>query len=138
MEISLEQQSLCLLASFLMGLILGLIYELFTFFRLLSKKKFLWFLWDFFYMLVFSLFCIIFSIAYSEGRVRYFTVLGTVCGILLVRFTLGRVLTPMFRKIAELCGKIIKIVTEIESKFAKKVLQVITKILYNKNRKKKG
>ena len=135
MGFTIAQQGTCLLASFLLGLCLGLLYEVFRFLRMIFSSPHGVFFWDFLYVLIFAFSTIFLSMAYSDGSVRYFTLMGEVCGVVVVRFTVGRFTSRVFEKVLKISGKIIKIVTEFASKIVKKLLQPMTGLLYNKTRK---
>lgn len=136
MGFPLDAQMLCLFAAFVSGLILGVVYDVFRFLRFaFAHTKTSVFLLDVMYMLIFTIFTLFLSMAYSFGKVRYFTVLAEVFGILCVRLTIGRVSVKFFSyifvKTATFCKKI-----QIKSKKSlKRVLQVIRVLLYNKVKK---
>ena len=103
---------------------------------MIFKKPFGVFLLDFLFMMVLAFSTLFHSMAYSDGSVRYFTLFGELAGLLCVNLTLGRFTPAIFRLIIKYAGKIIKIVTGITRKIAKKLLQDVENILYNKHRKK--
>lgn len=135
MGFTLAQQGACFFAAFLLGLCLGLLYEAFRFLRMIFSSRHGVFFLDFLYVLIFGLSTIFLSMAYSDGSVRYFTLIGEICGVFVIRYTLGRFTSRIFPKVLKLSGKIIKIVTEFAAKIAKKLLQPVVSLLYNKTRK---
>lgn len=137
MSFTLSDQLLCFGCSVLCGLGIGVFYELLRLLRaVFNRSRVVVFFCDILFMVVFALVTVLFSISYSRGVTRYFVVLGEVAGILSVVFTLGRLnvrfLVPAFQKIRQKSRKIAVNMV----KPAKKLLQVITNILYNNIRKK--
>ncbi|MBQ8000556.1 MAG: spore cortex biosynthesis protein YabQ [Ruminococcus sp.] len=137
MTFTLSDQLLCFGCSVLCGIGLGVLYELFRFIRLFADSgRISVFICDLLFMIISALVTVLFSICYSKGATRYYTVLGELAGLLAVRFTLGRLcigfLVPLSLKVKQ---KISKIAVNMV-KLAKKLLQVITNILYNNIRKK--
>jgi len=133
MKFTLSDQMLCLGIGFLCGLMLGVLYDLFRFVRLvLFKGRISVFVCDVMFMVCFALVTSFFSMAYSFGKARYFSVFAELAGIFAIRFTLGRfslpVYTYLYRKIKGVFKKI-----QIKSKkFGKKLLHRKGVILYNK------
>lgn len=137
MEFTLTDQLLCFVFSLLCGGALGLFYEILRLLRVAfhSRKIFVFFC-DVLFMVVFAFVSVLFSICYSRGNTRYFIVAGEVLGILIVRFTLGRLSVRFFEpSLRKIKGKCRKIAVNM-GKLVKKLLQVTGNILYNKNRKK--
>lgn len=137
MGFTLDEQMLCLWAAFVCGLFLGVIYDICRFLRItVVRSRVSVFILDVLYMLIFTVFSLFLSMAYSFGEVRYFSVLAQVCGILCVRFTVGRVSAKFFSflylKITTFFEKIL-----IKSKKSiKRVLQGMRYLLYNKVKRK--
>ncbi len=137
MTFTLSDQLICFCCSVLCGLGVGFFYEFLRLLRAVnSRNRVVVFCCDVVFMLVFALVTVLFSICYSRGNTRYFVVLGELAGILTIRFTLGklsvRFLEPALRKIRHKSRKFAVNMV----KLAKKLLQVITNILYNNIRKK--
>lgn len=137
MTFTLSDQLLCFGCSVLCGMGLGVLYELLRFVRAFSGSgKISVLLCDLLFMIISAFVTVLFSICFSKGATRYSTALGELAGLLAVRFTLGRLcirfLVPVSLKIKQ---KISKIAVNMV-KLAKKLLQVITNILYNNIRKK--
>ena len=137
MTFTLTEQSISLGYAVLLGLALGAVYDLFKLMRLtLNNKKWLTFTLVIIFMLLFTFATVNFSMGYSRGRARYYILMGEAVGFLLFRFTLGRVILKLWRKILPVFRKNIKIVTEFMRKTLKKLLQRNNNILYNKDGKK--
>lgn len=136
MKYTLSDQLLCFGTSVLCGLFLGVFYEIIRLFRIFIKgKRIFVFICDVLFMVVSAFVTVLFSICYSKGITRYFTLFGEFIGVLFVRITLGRLsvrfFVPLLRK---LMIKSRKIAVNM-GKLAKKLLQVIANILYNNSRK---
>ena len=137
MEYTVSDQLLTFGCSLLCGVCLGVFYEMLRFFReLFLSRKTLLILCDILFMLVCAFVSVLFSICYSRGSTRYFTVVGELLAFLAVRFSLGtmniRIFVPVLRKNLKKCRKI----AGNMGKTLKKLLQGTGDILYNKYRKK--
>ncbi len=135
MEYSLSDQLITFFCSVLCGFCLGVFYEILRLVRkLLPSKKYIVVICDLIFMLVLSFVSVLFSICYSRGNTRYFTIIGELAGILAVRFTLGtfsiRFFLPLVQKTLKKCRKI----AGNMGKTLKKLLQGAGNILYNKYR----
>lgn len=137
MEFTLSDQMRCLVSAFLCGLLLGFVYDVFRFLRFVfSGGKTATFIFDILFMLCFSFTSLFFSMAYSFGKARYFTLFAQVLGILCVRFTYGLL---SMRLLAPACAKTRLFFEKIQiksKKLAKKLLQPKYKMLYNKVKKR--
>ena len=94
------------------------------------------FVCDVLYMLIFALSAAILSMAYSFGTIRYFSLFSQICGVLFVRFTIGRFTVRFF---GFFLGKFVAFFKEIlikSKKSIKRVLQPTGVLLYNKVKKK--
>lgn len=135
MEFTLSMQMECLASAYLCGLLLGFVYDIFRFLRLVFANRTATFVSDILFMLCFTFTSLFFSMAYSFGKARYFILFAEIAGILSVRFTYGlislRILAPICEKTRLFFRKIL-----IKSKkIAKKLLQPKYKMLYNKVKK---
>ena len=137
MGFSLDAQMLCFVAAFVCGLILGGIYDVFRFLRAcVFRSKAGIFVLDVLYMLVFTVFTLFLSMAYSNGTIRYFSVFAEVIGILSLRTTIGQVSVKFFSFLyVKIIGFFKKILIK-SKKSLKRVLQGIRVLLYNKVKKK--
>lgn len=137
MEYTVSDQLLTFGCSLLCGACLGVFYEGIRFLRvLLPSKKAVLVVSDILFMLVCAFVSVLFSVCYSRGNTRYFTVVGEALAFLAVRFTLGtlniRIFVPILRKNITKCRKI----AGNMGKTLKKLLQGTGNILYNKCSKK--
>ncbi len=137
MNSTLSEQMFSLLYSVILGVALGILYELLKILRVFSKnKKPVVIGLDIFFMLIFTFSTVIFSMGFSRGATRYFTVIGELVGFIAERMTFGKLIFKYFYIFINVARKSIKIVTGFIRKFAKKLLQDKTKVLYNKDDKK--
>ena len=136
MSFTLSEQLLCIAWSVVCGAFIGLIYDLFRIIRLLVfKGKVASFICDFLFMVTAAFISVIFSMGFSRGNTRYFIVAGELCGLLLVRLTLGRVSIRIIEFLSRKISALFKKTSDKIGKISKKVLQVVSKILYNIIRK---
>ncbi|MBQ2687542.1 MAG: spore cortex biosynthesis protein YabQ [Clostridia bacterium] len=132
LDINLSSQGYTFLCSLLNGLVLAFIYTIFKCIRLaFSNRKIPTIICDVLYMLLFTLFTYIFSIGFTQGRVRYYVLIGEVLAILIYKFTLGWLLDKLFARILKLFRKIYMFLQKNISVFAKKLLKACHKMLYN-------
>ena len=110
-----------------LGFAVGAIYDIFRFFRLVFKKKWVEFLMDFLFFFTISPIIFLFLLSYNNGQVRVFYFTAVLLGFLIYILTLYRVTGYIFRPIANVFRYIVKKV----SKSLKKVLQSIKKVYYN-------
>ena len=89
----IELDTSLFLFSILLGFCLGLYYEIFRFLRLaLPHNTFLVFLEDLAFFLPVTVVFLLFTFAFSDGVVRWFSVFGFWMGFLLYLGTVGRIL----------------------------------------------
>ncbi len=137
MTTTLSEQMLSFVAAYLGGIILGVVYEIFRIIRhLLLNSKITTFVCDFLFMILFAFVTLFFSMAYSFGRTRLFTLFSEVCGLLSVRFTLGLVSLRLFSKFYGYITCFLKKILIKSKKITKKLLQPKDKMMYNRIKKK--
>ena len=132
MELTFIQQSIAFLYSLLLGLALGVVYEVFKIFRFIfCRKNSSIFVSDIIYMLIATFSLFVFSIAFLQGYTRVYLIFGSLIGMFLFKITIGRLFSkiycPLILKIKNLSHKI----QLIFKKIAKKLLKIGYKILYN-------
>lgn len=138
MGFSVSEQMVCLLWSVVLGLVLGVLYDVFRMIRLLIfTSNVSVFICDFLFMVISGFFSVVFSMGFSRGNTRYFIILGEILGFLFYRLTIGRFTVSVVSFLSQKIGRILKITADKIRKFAKRVLQVIKRILYNIFRKKR-
>lgn len=135
MTFTLSEQMFALLFAVILGAFLGLLYVLVKALRIVFKpSKSLLFIFDFLYMTICTFCTGLFSMAYSLGDTRYFTVIGEVFGFLLIYFTLGKVSIYLFEKTYSYISKKVNKILDFMGKTAKKLLKLMCSIMYNKHR----
>lgn len=104
----------------LLGLILGILFDIFRLPRLILKDKFLF---DFLFWIISGIAVFCYLLIFNNGDVRVIYLLFILLGFLLVTFTLGYVTKPIQQKLANKIRKSLK--------SFKKVLQKLRSIYYN-------
>ena len=132
LELTFIQQSIAFLYSLLLGITLGVVYEIFKIIRLaFCCKKSSIFIIDLIYMLIASFSLFVFSIAFLQGHTRVYLIFGCFIGLFVFKLTIGRLFSkiycPLIINIKKLSNKIIFIFKKI----TKKLLKIGHKILYN-------
>lgn len=110
-----------------LGFGIGAIYDIFRFFRLLFKKKWVEFFLDFLFFFTISPIIFLFLLSYNNGLVRAFYFTAVLIGFLVYILTLYRVTVYIFRPIAN----VFRFIVKKSLKSLKKVLQSIRKVYYN-------
>lgn len=110
-----------------LGLLIGVIYDIFRFFRLVFKNKTAVFLLDFLFFFIISPIIFIFLLSYNNGIVRVYYFTAILLGYLIYILTLYRITGYIFRPIASLFRNIVKKIL----KSLKKGLQCVKKVYYN-------
>ena len=111
----------------LLGLILGILFDIFRLPRLILKDKFLF---DFLFWIISAIAVFCYLLIFNNGDVRVIYLLFILLGFLLVTFTLGYVTKPIQQKLANKIRKSLKSL--------KKVLQKLRSIYYNIKAKSKS
>ena len=123
-------------SAMLFGSILGVIHSLFDFlFVVLNidattslcskvkvnpiKKKILIFILDFLYFVIVTPFCAVYLFAANKGIIRWYIVILVVVGFLIYKYTVGRVLMCVMKRIMDLVVKIIKRLAKRKSRAKK-------------------
>lgn len=104
----------------LLGLILGILFDVFRFPRLVLRDKFFF---DFLFWIISAIAVFCYLLIFNNGDVRAIYLLFILLGFLLVTFTLGYVTKPVQQKLANKIRKSLKSL--------KKVLQKLSGIYYN-------
>lgn len=104
----------------LLGIILGILFDVFRFPRLVLRDKFFF---DFLFWIISGIVVFCYLLIFNNGDVRAIYLLFILLGFLLVTFTLGYVTKPIQQKLANKIRKRIK--------SFKKVLQKLHSIYYN-------
>lgn len=128
----MAQQSVAFGCSVLMGIGLGVIYGLLKLWRTaFCPGRLAVVLSDSCFMLLWALAIFCFSLAYLSGYVRFYVAAGSLSGIVLYRLTIGRVLFRIYSPIIRITKKAIQKICEKIKIFAKYLLKIACKLLYN-------
>jgi len=128
------QQSAAFGYSVIMGIALGIIYGLLRLWRTaFCPGRLAVVLSDSCFMLVWSLAIFFFSLAFLSGFVRVYVVAGSLAGLVLYRLTVGRVLFRIYSPIIRITKKALQKICEKIKKFARYLLKIACKLLYNIN-----
>ena len=110
MEVSTGLQLAEFFLALPLGLFVGFLYDIFRFFRLLFKNKILTAALDLLFWMIFTLLFFIFSIRFTSGEVRWYTLFGTALGIFLylASFSISRLLMQIIHKLKIFANKLKK------------------------------
>ncbi len=126
------QQSTAFLYSLLLGLGVGVLYGGFKIIRVsFCSGRVSVFILDFIFMIISTLAVYIFSVAFIQGYIRVYIILGTLLGFSAYRLSLGRLFSKLYCPVIGFISNIMsKILLKIKI-FTKKLLKIAYKILYN-------
>ncbi len=132
MDFTLKEQMWCLLWSLVLGVFLGVVYDLIRFFRIsLCRGRVSVFLLDLMFMLFCAFSCVFFSMGFSRGSTRYFTLIGMAAGFFIYFFTAGRIIRFLFEFVFKKVRRLLGFIYNYFSKTSKRVLKLAGRILYN-------
>ena len=132
MELTFAQQSFAFLASLVMGACLGVLYGLLRFFRFaFAPGRAVVTVLDVLFMLVWALLVFFFSLAFLSGYIRLYVFAGSFLGFLAYRLTAGRLLSCLYRPVVLAVKKLLQKICEKLKIFAKYLLKIAAKVLYN-------
>lgn len=122
--------------SFVLGAALGAFYGALKFLRFtFTPGRAAVIAADIFFMLVWSMAVFYFSLGYLMGYVRAYVIIGSAAGFLLYRLTAGRLLFKLYAPLVRLAKKMLQKTCEKSKIFARYLLKIARKILYNISRK---
>ncbi len=137
-ELTFAQQSAAFLWSFLPGVCLGVLYGALRFLRVcLSPGKAAVIISDITFMLIWALTMFYFSLAFMRGYVRAHVIIGSVLGFFAYRLTLGALMCRLYSPVLKAAGKIFHKIFVKGKIFAKYLLKIAYKLLYNICRNKR-
>ena len=137
MELSFAQQSAAFLWSVALGASLAVLYGIFKFIRFsFSPGKAAVFLLDVLFMLSAAVSCFLFSLGFIQGYVRFYVFIGAAIGFAAYRMTVGRLTFILYSRFVLVCRKILNKILRKLKLFAKKLLKICHKILYNVGNRK--
>lgn len=128
MGFTMSQQSLSFLYSIVLGIVVAVIFEcVVALISLGLKSKIVIFILDTAFFITTAILTFMFSLSFSNGVIRIYTVFGEIAGFVIFRLTLARVLKHIYKYLHLFLSKFIKKF----KKFIKKVLKAVTDLLYN-------
>lgn len=121
------------LYSLLSGAILFLVYEVLLFLRTCFKRrKSLYIAADIIFMVTASLVTFIVSLAFNNGRVRFFICTGELTAFLILLFIIGRLTNNVFVHLLNILRKHFVTFLNFFKKVIAKPLKIMRGLLYNK------
>lgn len=114
-------------AFFCVGVLLAVLYDIFTFFRCLLPTKVCCFIIDFIYFVPAAVITFIFLLSYNNGQSRAIYYAAIFCGFILYILTFYRLTFRLWKKLAQ----IIRTAVLFICKIIKKLLQSLSKLYYN-------
>ncbi|MFR9182272.1 MAG: spore cortex biosynthesis protein YabQ [Christensenellales bacterium] len=142
MELTQFSQPQIFLFAVLAGILAGILYDVFRLLRTAGLNSLIHtVIQDIAFMCCFAVVSFLFAIAFNQGEVRFFTLLGHIAGLLAYRYTIGIVTGRLFesvavllRKLKSFTGRVIRkaygLFQKIGGRFAKKA------VFFRKNNKK--
>lgn len=136
MELTFAQQSVAFLWSIVLGISMGLFYGILKFIRFsFSLRKVATFVLDVLFMLICAFAMFLFSLGFIDGYVRFYVIAGALIGFFAYRLTLGRLICGIYISVIRIYRKILNKISLKIKIFAKKLLKIGSKLLYNKSGK---
>lgn len=142
-EINSFNQYTSFLYSIIMGLALGIIYDLFKLDRNIFKRSTVYiFVSDVLFWVISAFVLFSFCIVFSNGQIRGFIILGALLGFMIFRLTLSRLFWYFFKPIKKIIQKLDKVYSNLLEKanfilcrFAFWFKKTIKNILFTKKQK---
>ncbi len=134
-----EQQFYLFLWSFVPGLVIGLLYVILEAVRVISPPdKIQLFVGDLLFMLAASMITFLFSVAATEGRIRFHMILAEIISFTLLYFTVGKFLINFLVSIMHTVHRVKETMCrKFESDFVK-IVDFCKKIFARKKKSKKN
>lgn len=132
METTIQMEYNCLLWSLVLGVFLYGIYEVFRIVRRLFSNTFaVCFVCDMLFMTVAGFAVFGFSLGFSSGIVRWYTLTAAAAAFIFCRFTIGILTGKIYDKAFVIGSKLCKLIKNFFQKFMKTLLKNMSKMLYN-------
>lgn len=132
MEVTIEMEYHCLLWSFVLGVFLYGVYEVFRIIRRIFSNTFLSnFICDILFMTVAGFSVFTFALGFSSGVVRWYTIFACVFSFVILRITIGQLTGKLYGFLFVVMAKITSAVKNFFQKFIKTLLKNMNKMLYN-------
>lgn len=142
-EIDIKFQLLTFLFACILGAIYSAFYDVFRALRLVKNQKpFTIFLEDLFYFLTLAFVTFFYLLAFTNGEVRFYVIIGIVLGFIAFYILLSKYNLLLLNCLLKIIFKginlffkglywLINKIDNISSNFFKKCLKMATKVLYN-------
>lgn len=132
MEVTIEMEYHCLLWSFALGVFLYGIYEVFRLVRRIFSNTFLAnFICDILFMTAAGFATFTFTLGFSSGILRWYTIFACVFSFAVLRLTVGWLTGKLYGIIFDVMAKITRSLKKFFKKFIETLLKIISKMLYN-------
>lgn len=132
MEVTIGMEYRCLLWSFVLGVFLYAIYEVFRIIRRIFSNTFpADFVCDILFMTAAGFSVFTFALGFSSGIVRWYTIFACAFSFAVLRLTLGRITGKLYDFLFSAAAKISGGVKNFFKKFIKTLLKNGRKMLYN-------
>lgn len=132
MEYTFVEQSNAFIMSMLLGIVFWVLYDIIRAFRLVFNiKGVTLFTVDVLYMLLCSLATFLLSLAYLNGSVRFFIILGAFLAFVILHFTVGKIFCKININLVILLKRYYNKIINLFEKIIKKLLKILYKVLYN-------
>lgn len=118
---TVNQELMLFLYSVGMGVLLGMLYDIFRALRQIFPHRFvLVFVEDCVFFMIYSVLLMCFAVMFSRSQVRFYYAVGNIIGFALYYFTIGKIVMRF------ICG-IIKILRSVVDKIAHSILKIVRK-----------
>lgn len=132
MEYTFSEQSFAFLYSIILGAGLSFVYIPLKIIRVtLNPKKAVVILLDILFMLISAFATFLFALAFLNGSVRFYMILGEITGFLLLELTAGKIILKASVPVIKFVIKSIKKISNLLKKIIKKLLKILSKVVYN-------
>lgn len=126
-EIAQEALAQLFVLALVFGFVAGAIYDVFRIRRIAINIPILWHFEDFFFMLACAVcFCVFFFVQ-SSGKVRGFAFAAAIAGLLIYRYTLGRLVIRCAEKIISFVKRLVRRLLLPPIRFVKRILRAVWK-----------
>ncbi|MCH5300586.1 MAG: spore cortex biosynthesis protein YabQ [Ruminococcus sp.] len=132
MEYTFAEQSIAFLYSILLGACLSLVYIPLKIIRLtLKPKKINVIILDVLFMLISAFATFLYALAFLNGSVRFYMILGEAIGFILFQMSAGKIILKIAIPGIKFLIINIKKILNFLKKIIKKLLKIFYKVLYN-------
>lgn len=130
MEITLAEQTIVFLKSFIFGMVLGAFYDLFRGIRLVKNKNLLViFICDILYFIVCGILTFIFILYVNYGLIRGYIIIGAFLGAVFYYNTIGAVMIKIMDFLIRLIRRIIRPFVKVIYIPIRKLFRLLVKLL---------